>query len=382
MRTPQLPLLSLNDSIYLDLVDEDNNVVENIKLSECSGVLSGTGYFPGSPVFYQLRGTTSQGNSFAYVIPNSQNEFKGPNFNLDLAYFGVIPVNLGEASFFTMALLYNNSEGVPLMPSLQFVKHASIALVPPSITTIRPSETQHVVVEYRASNDTLMVGDQVPLQITVSQNCTEATTAFTHTMIVYQRIPFAVGNYTNQRFIITQWNPPSGVNVQRYRLTLDYTNGTVSHIPLMSNALRHITDKLSPYQRVFISLAGLDNDSNIVAFSSPKPYRSSESSKCMHFFKIQCHCGYLVYAMSPSVPGNVSEVMTTPLSNSSTRINWNPPGSPNGVILSYYIRIEDHNGRKITEDQTISDVYDRQYEVSELSKTIRNLITISYYRYL
>ena len=70
-----------------------------------------------------------------------------------------------------------------------------------------------------------------------------------------------------------------------------------------------------------------------------------------------------------TVPGNVSVVTSSALSNSSARISWNPPTNANGVLLSYYIRIEDHNGRKITEDQTITDVYDRQYEVSELGKT-------------
>ena len=272
----------------MDLVDEDNNVVESIELSDCSGVLSGTGNFPGFPVFYQLRGTTSQANPFAYVIPNSQNQFKGPNFSLRLAYFDVIPVNLGEASFFTMSLLYNNSEGVPLEPGLEFVKHASIALAPPSTTTILPSEAQDVIVEFRAGNDTLMIGDQVSLMITVSDNCTEETTVFTHTMIVYRPIPFVVGNYTSRKLILTQWNPPSDVDVQSYRLTLDYTNGTVSHVPLMLNSLRHITEELSPYQRVLISCAGLDNDSNIVAFTSPRQYRSSEASKCiviMHSYR-------------------------------------------------------------------------------------------------
>lgn len=70
--------------------------------------------------------------------------------------------------------------------------------------------------------------------------------------------------------------------------------------------------------------------------------------------------------------------MSTPISNSSTQINWAPPSTPNGVITNYYIRVEYHNGRQIISDQQINHVHDRQYEFSGLGESLVSSAIIIY----
>lgn len=68
--------------------------------------------------------------------------------------------------------------------------------------------------------------------------------------------------------------------------------------------------------------------------------------------------------------------MSTPTSNSSARISWDPPELPNGVITTYYIRVE-HYDREIVEQRNISGTDLRQIEFTGLGKTVGLIMVIS-----
>ena len=282
--TPQLPFIAINHSIYLDFVKSDGTVVGSIALTECGGILSGEGVFPSSVVFYQLRGSSREGDPFAHVIPNSEIEFQAASLVLDLAYFEDIPINIGQASYFKMSLLYNNTEGSPLIPSLKFTEPTDVSIIDPHVMSILPGERQVLPIQLRAGNTSLIWGNKLPLVTMVTENCSDTVTTFTHHMVVYPPISMTVVNVTGKRLLAVQWNRPPTQNPYRFQLTLDFDNETISHVYLPGGVLQHFTRELWPYQRVYIGLAAVAlNTSDVWAFAAPREFRSSEASM---FYKL------------------------------------------------------------------------------------------------
>lgn len=278
--TQQLPLISLNHSVYLEFVAEDSSIAERITLHECNGIFTGQVTFPGSLVFYQLRGHDIQGNPFAHVILNSERRFRSPSFALDLANYDAMLVNPGTSSFHKLWLQYSASFGPTLMPIFQSDEPQGISLQYRQYpTTISPGERQVVVVELTVANGSVVVGDNLTLTINITDNCTDVVTTFSYSVIVSQPLQLSVVNSTSSRgeyTLTVTWNRPNAMNVHRYRLILDYDNGTVTTENLSPRTLTYITNGLAPYQRVFISLAAINSTGNIMGFSAPKPFRSAE----------------------------------------------------------------------------------------------------------
>jgi len=123
----------------------------------------------------------------------------------------------------------------------------------------------------------------------ITENCTDVVMESFYYVTVYQPLPFSVANITSsigKHSLIIQWSPPAGLDVHRYKLILDYENGTFITTFLTPETLATITDTLTPYQRMFISLAVVNSSGNIVAFAGPRPFRSSEEGK--NTFTISC----------------------------------------------------------------------------------------------
>ena len=62
--------------------------------------------------------------------------------------------------------------------------------------------------------------------------------------------------------------------------------------------------------------------------------------------------------------------MATPTSNYSARISWDPPELPNGVITSYYFRVERYDGQTVFVQRNISGSDPRQLEVTGLGEVV------------
>lgn len=245
-------------------------------------MFSGEGTFPGSLVFYRLRGHDIQSNPFAHVIPNSERRFRSPSLALNLAIFDSMPVSPGMSSFHKIWLQYSDDSGPTLRPLLQAVEPQGVSLqyfqTPASI---EPGERRLVVVQLTGASN-LVVGENITLAVNLTENCTNIVMTGTFNVTVYQPLPLFVANTTSsrgERFLVVHWSPPTGLNVHHYKLILDYDNGTVITRLLSSTRLAFITEALPPYQRIFISMAVITNTGDIVAFAGPRPFRTSEGSK-------------------------------------------------------------------------------------------------------
>ena len=244
-------------------------------------MFSGEVTFPGSLVFYQLRGHDIQANSFAHVIPGTERRFKSPSLALSLANFDRMPVNPGISSFHKLWLQYTDDSGPTLKPFLQAGEPQGVSLQYYQLpTSIGPSERRLVVVELTGSS-MLTVGNNLTLTANVTENCTDVAVKSSYLVTVYQPLPLSVANITStgKRSLVVHWNPLPGLDVHRYKLILDYDNGTVITTFLTPTTLTTITDILTPYQRMFISLAVINSSGDIVAFAAPRPFRSREGGK-------------------------------------------------------------------------------------------------------
>ena len=70
----------------------------------------------------------------------------------------------------------------------------------------------------------------------------------------------------------------------------------------------------------------------------------------MHVFV----CLFVCLFVSTARPGGIGDVQTSSPSNTTLVLSWEPPASPNGVILNYLVRIIDlSDGRTVSEDSSV-----------------------------
>lgn len=251
--------ISLEQSLFFDIINNDGNALQTTELFECAGYLSGSVTLPYGFVQYQLRGYDIRGTPFAHPIPDSFITFDVPILQATL--LGTTPttavvLNPGQSSLVRMSI--SNNKSGPQNLQVSIVVNVPSGIQPQFITgnsvTVLPQQISNELSFMLNTPATIAIGQELMWSINITDTCTNSVSVVTYTAIVKNSIPLNVTN-TSATTISFEWlSPPIEDNITNYTLTLDYTNGTVVTVPFSSDTKQYMVTGLSPYQQVYASI--------------------------------------------------------------------------------------------------------------------------------
>ena len=109
----QITNISTSHPLYLDFLDADKNVLQEISVTACNGLFRGEATFPASTDFLQLRGTDVYGVPFSYIRPaiDAPVIFRPSRFALTSTSGGVVSISTGVTHTLTYQLQAVETEG-------------------------------------------------------------------------------------------------------------------------------------------------------------------------------------------------------------------------------------------------------------------------------
>lgn len=287
--TPQLPLLSLNHSLFLEFLNESGFVVEQTTLTECSGILSGEATFPSSSlVFYQLRGHDIGLSPFVFSISGYGDlTFQPPSFTFELVNINPIAIAPSQTSQAKATIYYDYWE------NRYIGVHIDAVISPPSLMTVnflerpeilRSGEFAMVSFEVIAAN-TISPGSSLSLNISIVDNCKFHQMNVSIPVVLCNPISVTVTNIStlnSEYSLLITWNEPlysiSGL-LQTYRLLFEFENKTKLNVDVSSSNMTYMIEQLSPYELVYVQIIAFNNTGANIGCSAKQMFRSKEGSK-------------------------------------------------------------------------------------------------------
>lgn len=277
--------ISLQNSLYLDLIDNNGNILQYVELSECAGYLSGSVTIPTGLVQYQLRGLDSGGTPFAHIVPNSFVTFKNALLQIVIQGSQTVVLNPGGGSLVRISIqnIKNGPKNLTVSTSVTVQSGVQVQFLTNPLVAILPQQEAKVLQFILTSPATLSYEQELIWSISAVDTCTSTQFMVNYTAVVKQSIPFNVTS-TSASMISFEWSPPSDSNVSNYTLTLDYTNGTIATVTVSGDTNIYNVQGLYPYQQVYASILAYTT-SGETAEIAPISVLTDESGtydKCIH----------------------------------------------------------------------------------------------------
>uniref|UniRef100_A0A1X7UEK4 Fibronectin type-III domain-containing protein n=1 Tax=Amphimedon queenslandica TaxID=400682 RepID=A0A1X7UEK4_AMPQE len=329
LASPQLSNISLAYPLYLEIIDNFNNVLQYAEVSECTsgGFLSGSITLPSGSVQYQLRGHDIGGIPFTHAVPDSFVNFDTPSIEAELKEKSTIVLNPGGTSLVYIAISNIKSGPMTLEASVSVVIQSEVSVdMDDTLFTIEPMRQETEIQVSFIVPETLAVDQILPWSLLIVDECSNKSMILNFTAIVKPSITFNVTS-TSRSMILFEWSPPVNPilgNITHYVLTLDFNNGTIATVNVSGDINQYQVNELSPYQQVYASIVA-HSDNGETAEIAPIAVLTDQAE-----------------------PGPVSQLATESISETSVLISWSLPQEQNGIILFYEVSImglynETHN---------------------------------------
>ena len=271
--TSKLSQISLNDTLYLDFVDNDRNILQYTEITECEGILSGSVILPSTPLQYQLRGYDIEGNPFSHLVSDFLITFEYPDFQISLIGSPMVVVNPGKQSLVRM-FIQNTKEGpknLVVSATVTTTVGIDVEFVDNVVSLIPQTEVE--LSFYLIANNSVIEGQMFNLSFVVTDECTNVSTYMSFQAIVKTPIEFNVADKTSNSLLF-EWIPPNiPGNITSYTLSLDFVNGTITTIVFDESTISYLLEGLVPYQLVYVGIIAQSN-SNKTAANDPIPIRT------------------------------------------------------------------------------------------------------------
>ena len=280
-KTSKLSQISLQQTLYLDIVAASGNILQYAELLECGGIFSGSITLPPGQVEYQLRGYGIEGNPFAHVIPGSTVTFNSPQLEIVLIGNPVVVVNKGGTSLVRISIQNKMKGPESLTVSTKIITPSELQYkyISNEVITLTPQKAVEVQVMFEASQ-TLSDGQNLNWTFSTVDNCTDTVDSISFNATVKPSIEITVTNITKST-ISLQWIPPSSAilgNITKYAFSVDFSNGTMTTITVDGNTTSFDLQGLLPYQLVYISIIAY-TDSGETAEIAPFTLLTAEAGK-------------------------------------------------------------------------------------------------------
>jgi hypothetical protein len=314
--TSKLSEISLNHSLYLDIIDNSGDILQFTELIECDGTLSGSITLPYGPVQYQLRGYDISLIPFAHIIPDSYVTFDIPQIVISMLGSPSVILNKGSKSLVRFSII-NTKEG----PRVLHLSPSTIT-TPPGLYTdyvsseiiiLKPQVETELQMMVTASS-ALSIGQVLQWSFIVVDSCSNNPITVNVPGILKQPIPVNV-THVSKYAITIQWGEPLLDDITSYTLTFDLSNGTITTVNVDNQTFQYRLTQLYPYQFVYASIAAYTY-SGETAEIAPIEIITNESE-----------------------PGQVSLLYSESNSLTSVNLIWSEPDRPNGIILYYELLV-------------------------------------------
>ena len=217
--TSKLSQISLNNTLYLDFVDNDRNILQYTEITECKGILSGSVILPSTPLKYQLRGYDIQGNPFSHLVSDLLITFEYPDFQIALIGSPIVVVNPGKQSLVRMSVQNTKKGPKNLVISATVTTTAGIGVefVEDDVSLIPQTEIE--LSFYLIASDSVIEGQMLDLSFVVTDECTNVPTSMPFQAIVKTAIALVpsaprelAGEISNDTSVYLSWNFPEEPN--------------------------------------------------------------------------------------------------------------------------------------------------------------------------
>uniref|UniRef100_A0A1X7UD72 Uncharacterized protein n=1 Tax=Amphimedon queenslandica TaxID=400682 RepID=A0A1X7UD72_AMPQE len=320
LASPQLSNISLAHPLYLEIINNLNNVLEYAVVSECAsgGFLSGSITLPSGSVQYQLRGHDIGGIPFTHAVPDSFVTFDTPSIQAQLKGKSTVVLNPGGTSIARIAISNIKSGPMMLQANVSVVIQSEVSVgIGNTFITIEPMRQEREIQIAFIASESLAVDQILPWSVVILDACSGESTTVNFTAIVKPSVPLNVTS--TSRSMILEWSPPVDPtlgNITHYVLTLDYTNGTIATVNVSGDINEYQVNELSPYQQVYASIVA-HSDNGETAEIAPIAVLTDQAE-----------------------PGPVSRLAVRSISGTSAYISWSLPQEQNGIIVFYEVAVK------------------------------------------
>ena len=256
-------LISTTEPLYLDLVDNNDNIAEHTKLDYCDGIYYGSYTVPTTPVRYQLRGWDTFGIPFDHIV--SADVVAVTNAaDIQFVLYSEVIINPGVTSDVRM-FLSNENDGPALLNATISINctNLTVEYIDRYTLTLLPHQAQDITFKLYGAPDLTIGATTTCTIIATNAVCgasdiddTNSSTSF----IFHAKIKAGLNiNATSvtENTISLEWTPSDDIDgsILNYTLTIDFNNGTTTQIILDGDTQFFIISGLVPYQTVYVSIS-------------------------------------------------------------------------------------------------------------------------------
>ena len=184
----QMANISTSHPLYLDFLDADKNVLQEISVAACNGLFRGEATFPASTDFLQLRGTDVYRVPFSYIRPaiDAPVIFRPSRFSLTSTSGGVVSISTGSTHTLTYQLQAVETEGSTSFNfSLQTSTSGFDTNVSPAQAVISANQSVTVSVQVTPTSHVAAGNHQITLSATSGCDTLSAIQSVTVNTLVH-----------------------------------------------------------------------------------------------------------------------------------------------------------------------------------------------------
>ena len=164
--------ISTTRPVILSLLDADKNVVREVTMSHCSGLLKGEDTMPESVHYIGLRGEDTRGIPFSYTRPTISGplQFRTSDFRLT-ASTNRVEMAADETEMVTLQLQTIETDGDTTFNFKIDAPHGFSTSASPFAVTVSPTKSASALLRVSASHSVL--SGSYTLTITAHSGCSE-----------------------------------------------------------------------------------------------------------------------------------------------------------------------------------------------------------------
>ena len=161
-------------SLYLNILDEELNIIQQISLSYCGGAYIGEVAFALDASHYQLKGEDTSGNSFIYNIKKRPEFIAGKKFDLTAI---TLPQDVDRGNATNLIFEFRNFNHYHLLNLTLSVEshHGFINSITPSRVSVDAGEKILFNVTVRAASSELVRGSSYNITVADRTGCTSVS---------------------------------------------------------------------------------------------------------------------------------------------------------------------------------------------------------------
>lgn len=272
--------ISLNHSLFLNLVNENEEIVAQTELFLCGEGFLSTFMLPYNELLqYQLQGFDIYGNPFKSYLAHRLVDFEVPEWHIALLVDLV--VNPGLDSLVRLSITLSDPVDANLLANINVSPPTGVTvqyMADPVIELIQGTAVAEFNFHITGSLS-LTVNQNYSISFQINSSCSADYTVSFNLQAKYG-IEFMMLDHTPYQITFHWVQPDIGGSIFYYYIIIEYAPDDTTTISLdpQGNYTSYTVQNLSPYQLVYVSIR-VETNTGETAAIAPVPFRSAEAGK-------------------------------------------------------------------------------------------------------